>query len=43
VPGSGLGLATATRVVRDHGGEMTIDSAPGRGTTVTLRFPPCGE
>jgi signal transduction histidine kinase len=39
VPGSGLGLAIVTRVMRDHGGEMRIDSVPGRGTTVTLQFP----
>jgi signal transduction histidine kinase len=38
VPGSGLGLAIVTRVMADHGGEVRIDSAPGRGTTVSLMF-----
>jgi len=43
VPGSGLGLAIVTRVMRDHGGQMRIDSVPGRGTTVTLQFPIAAE
>jgi len=37
--GSGLGLAIAERIVAAHGGRIEIDSTPGRGTRVTLRFP----
>jgi signal transduction histidine kinase len=37
--GSGLGLAFARRVAEAHGGELTIASRLGEGTTVTLRFP----
>lgn len=37
--GSGLGLAFARRVAEAHGGELSIESRPGEGTTVALRFP----
>ncbi len=37
--GSGLGLTIAERIIAAHGGRIEIDSAPGRGTRVTLRFP----
>ena len=37
--GSGLGLAIANRIVRDHGGRMTITSTPGEGTRVGLTLP----
>ncbi len=37
--GSGLGLAIVDAVVRSHGGTATIDTAPGQGTTVTVRLP----
>ena len=37
--GTGLGLSTAYATVRAHGGSMRIESAPGEGTKVTLRFP----
>lgn len=37
--GSGLGLAIVHAVMRDHEGNVRIDSEPGRGTTVTCLFP----
>jgi two-component system CheB/CheR fusion protein len=38
--GSGLGLPLVKAMMDLHGGTMEIDSKPGVGTTVTLRFPP---
>ncbi|MGA8079347.1 MAG: response regulator [Xanthobacteraceae bacterium] len=37
--GTGLGLSQVYGIVRQAGGEVTIDSKVGRGTTVTLRLP----
>ncbi len=37
--GVGLGLALARRIARAHGGEVTLDSIPGRGTTARLTLP----
>ena len=37
--GSGLGLATVKKIVEEHGGSIAIGSAPGEGTTVTIRLP----
>ncbi|MDR3670251.1 MAG: ATP-binding protein [Holophaga sp.] len=37
--GTGLGLSMTYGVVKAHGGTIRIGSEPGRGTTVTLRFP----
>jgi signal transduction histidine kinase len=41
--GSGLGLANARRTVERHGGRLSIDSLPGRGTTITLVLPLAGD
>jgi signal transduction histidine kinase len=37
--GTGLGLTVVAEIVRNHGGRVEIDSEPGRGTRVTLRWP----
>ena len=37
--GTGLGLATVKKIVEEHGGSITLSSAPGEGTTVTIRLP----
>jgi two-component system sensor histidine kinase BaeS len=37
--GSGLGLAIAQSLVAAHGGTISIDSAPARGTTITFTLP----
>jgi PAS domain S-box-containing protein len=37
--GTGLGVSIAKRLTELHGGELTIESAVGRGTTMTLRLP----
>jgi len=39
--GRGLGLAAAQGIMRSHHGAITVDTAPGKGTTFTLLFPPC--
>lgn len=41
-PGSGLGLATCVRIVRSHGGELSLTETPGGGTTVSALFPKGG-
>ncbi len=37
--GSGLGLSIAKKIIEDHGGTISIASAPGEGTTVTVTLP----
>jgi signal transduction histidine kinase len=37
--GTGLGLAFAQQVVREHGGTIRCESEVGRGTTFTIRLP----
>ncbi|HET7505675.1 MAG TPA: ATP-binding protein [Kofleriaceae bacterium] len=37
--GSGLGLALTQQIIRDHGGEIRVESRVGRGTTFTLSIP----
>ena len=37
--GTGLGLSVVYRIVKDHGGSISIDSRPGDGTRVVLTLP----
>jgi PAS domain S-box-containing protein len=37
--GTGLGLPTVQRIVSEAGGHFNVESAPGRGTTVTVYLP----
>jgi two-component system OmpR family sensor kinase len=37
--GVGLGLALARRIARAHGGDVTLSSQPGKGTTARLEVP----
>lgn len=36
--GSGLGLTIVADIIASHGGNLQIDSTPGKGTTVSMRF-----
>jgi two-component system sensor histidine kinase SenX3 len=40
--GTGLGLAIVKHVAASHGGEVTVWSAEGQGSTFTLRLPEAG-
>ena len=40
--GAGLGLSIVKSLVELHGGVMSLESEPGRGTRVTVRFPENG-
>jgi signal transduction histidine kinase len=39
VKGSGLGLSIVQHVVEAHGGRVTVESEPGRGTVFAVRLP----
>ena len=39
IPGAGLGLAIVHWIVREHSGDVSIESYPDSGTTVTLTLP----
>lgn len=37
--GTGLGLSVAKRIIKDHGGEIGVESIEGSGTTILIRLP----
>lgn len=37
--GTGLGLTICHSILRDHGGEIGVESQVGKGTTFTIRLP----
>ena len=37
--GSGIGLATADQIVRQHGGSISVTSQAGRGSTFRVELP----
>ncbi len=38
--GTGLGLMVTQKIMREHGGNISFNSAPGKGTAFTVVFPP---
>jgi two-component system cell cycle sensor histidine kinase/response regulator CckA len=41
--GTGMGLATVYGALKQHGGWVEVDTAPGRGTTIRTYFPLCPD
>ena len=41
--GTGLGLPLADQIIREHGGSISLTSAPGKGTTFTISLPVPGR
>ncbi len=39
VKGVGLGLSVCYGIIKDHGGEIKVESEEGKGTTFTIRLP----
>lgn len=43
VEGTGLGMSVAYGIIKRHGGRISIESAPGKGTSVTIFLPAAAE
>jgi signal transduction histidine kinase len=37
--GSGLGLTLVFKIIKEHGGEISVESEEGRGTAFTITLP----
>ncbi len=37
--GTGLGLPTTRRIIEEHGGQITVHTTPGQGTSFTIELP----
>ena len=40
--GSGLGLPTTRKIIEAHGGDIRVESEPGKGSQFTIRLPEAG-
>ena len=41
--GTGLGLSISYSIVKEHGGDLSLSSEPGKGTTARISLPACME
>jgi two-component system, NtrC family, sensor kinase len=41
--GTGIGLAVSQKIIREHGGDVFVDSSPGQGARFTLEWPASEE